>query len=118
MAKIYGHRWVSSYGEEDDGTWLSALAQLTPAHLAYGLQQCLEAGEEWPPSLPAFRNMCLDINPDTVEREVARIVGAWDWNRMTRDQQAAAVRRHSSQATTRLTQERIECDAPLLPRMP
>lgn len=103
MSKIYGHRWVSSYGEEDDGTWLSGLADLTPDHLAAGLRSCLHSGEEWPPTLPAFRNRCLGITSDAIEQQVAKIVGAWDWDRMTARDQQAAVRRHTEKAVQRLS---------------
>ena len=64
MASMYGHRWTSNYGIEDDGTWRKGLAGLTPAQIGAGLVKCLErnpAGgeEDWPPTLNEFRAMCL-----------------------------------------------------------
>lgn len=64
MAYMYGHRWTSNYGPEDDGTWRKGLAGLTPAQIGAGLVKCLErrpgAGEEdWPPTLNEFRDLCL-----------------------------------------------------------
>ena len=61
---MYGHRWTSNYGSEDDGTWRKGLAGLTPAQIGAGLVKCLErrptSGEEdWPPTLNEFRDMCL-----------------------------------------------------------
>ena len=61
MARIYGHKWVSGFGESDDGTWLTGLKELTPQQLADGLHRCIEGGEEWPPSLPQFRSLCLGL---------------------------------------------------------
>lgn len=58
MANLYGHRWVSGYGEADDGTWLRGLRGLTPMQLANGLNACCESGDAWPPSLPVFRALC------------------------------------------------------------
>ncbi len=60
---MYGHRWKSNYGIEDDGTWRKGLAGLSPEQIGHGLVKCLErkpaAGEEdWPPTLAEFRAMC------------------------------------------------------------
>lgn len=70
MAKMYGHRWVSSYGETDDGTWRTGLHGLTPIQIGTGITKCLErrprdGSEDWPPTLNEFRAMCLPevINP-------------------------------------------------------
>lgn len=59
MTRIYGHKW-SSIAESDDGTWLAGLQDLTPEQIAIGLGNLLQAGTEWPPSLPEFRDYCLD----------------------------------------------------------
>ncbi len=59
MAKIYGHKWVSSYGEMDDGTWLTGLGDVTPEQVGAGLEKCRTSAEPWPPTLPEFRAMCL-----------------------------------------------------------
>lgn len=61
MVRIYGHRWRSSFGDADDGTWLTGLKHLTPEQLATGLSDCIVKGGEWPPSLPEFRSMCLQL---------------------------------------------------------
>lgn len=59
MTAIYGHRWVSSYGADDDGdTWLRGLQGVTGAEIAAGLETCCSRGEAWPPSLPEFRALC------------------------------------------------------------
>ena len=61
---MYGHRWTSNYGIEDDGTWRKGLAGLTTAQIGVGLVKCLErkpknGEEDWPPTLNEFRAMCL-----------------------------------------------------------
>ena len=60
MAKIYGHKWTSSYGESDDGTWLAGLYDVTIDQVRYGLERLRVDGERiWPPTLPEFRLLCL-----------------------------------------------------------
>lgn len=59
MAMIYGHKWVSSYGEADDGTWLSGLHDVTTEQVGAGLEKCRTSTDPWPPTLPQFRAMCL-----------------------------------------------------------
>ena len=59
LAAMYGHRWTSSYGIEDSGTWSAVLAGLTPEQVGRGLRRVADSGEEWPPSAPQFRALCL-----------------------------------------------------------
>ena len=59
MTMIYGHKWTS-ISECDDGTWLSGLADITPEQIGHGLSRLLTESSDWPPSLPEFRNLCLD----------------------------------------------------------
>jgi hypothetical protein len=65
MAAIYGHRWVSSYGENPAGlggdTWAAGLSDLPGVALARGIEACIAAADPWPPTLPEFRSMCLGI---------------------------------------------------------
>ena len=66
MASMYGHRWLSAYGERDeDGTWRRVLSGLVGEQIAKGLRGCIESGSEWPPSAPEFRRMCLGLRVDT-----------------------------------------------------
>lgn len=59
MQDIYGHKWISAFGESDiDGTWSIALGDLTPEELGRGLRACVERDDPWPPSLPEFRRLC------------------------------------------------------------
>jgi len=96
MAMIYGHKWVSGYGESDDGTWLRGLQDLTPGALAKGLEACLHRLDIWPPTLPEFRLLCLglpDITTtignvmnnfsDPVANLIRAQIGSWDLQRMS-----------------------------------
>lgn len=70
MARMYGHRWTSNYGVEDDGTWRKGLAGLTPEQIGAGLVKCLvrkpaPGEEDWPPTLNEFRARC---NPDKTKK--------------------------------------------------
>lgn len=61
MTRLYGHRWTSSFGESDDGTWLACLQGLYPFELARGIRYLIRAGAAWPPTGPEFRDQCLGI---------------------------------------------------------
>ncbi len=106
MAAIYGHRWVSAYGETDTtGTWGAGLQGLTDRHIADGLNACLHSGEEWPPSLPKFRNMCLGLtdkdsimekivardSSDPIAKGIMQRIGSFDMQRMTHKELAKRV---------------------------
>ena len=106
MAKIYGHKWTSSYGESDDGTWLSALRCVTTEKVKHGLELCLARNDPWPPSLPEFIQMCLDI-PDietvtsqilsgrptgTLSAMIAKQIGSWDLRNSTASELRKRVR--------------------------
>jgi hypothetical protein len=71
MVAIYGHRWTSAYGErcDDDAgaltlagdTWQRGLTGVSEQAIAAGLQGCLMSADPWPPTLPAFRALCLQV---------------------------------------------------------
>ena len=58
MQRVYGAKWASQYGDTDDGTWTTALAEFSEAEVFAGIQACIDSGDEWPPSLPQFRALC------------------------------------------------------------
>lgn len=66
MARIYGYKWSSQYGVEDDGTWSVGLRDLTEDEVFNGLEACMKATGEWPPALPEFRRLC---RPERRENE-------------------------------------------------
>ncbi len=65
MSGLYGHRWVSAFGDDPRGIggreWALTLAGLNRAQIDEGLAACRLAGEDWPPSAPAFRARCFGI---------------------------------------------------------
>jgi hypothetical protein len=65
MTEIYGHRWTSAYGDDcaqgAGETWAKGLAGISAKQLAHGLSTALASADPWPPTLPAFRSMCLGI---------------------------------------------------------
>ncbi len=66
MVRIYGHRWSSSYGECDDGTWFKGLYDVSPEQIGVGLEKCRTSGDEWPPTLPIFLDRCLPRKVEAV----------------------------------------------------
>ncbi|MEE9118192.1 MAG: hypothetical protein V3U02_06330, partial [Calditrichia bacterium] len=87
MTQIYGHKWLSSYGEDDaDNTWLTGLEDLPVEMVREGLERCLSRPDTWPPTLPEFRQLCIGVPDmmvvvnkaitgkanDDVSREIAR----------------------------------------------
>ena len=61
MTRLYGHRWITNYGQADDGTWLRVLQNLDPQHIGRGVEKCLDNHRDWPPTLPQFRDLCKGI---------------------------------------------------------
>jgi hypothetical protein len=65
MGAIYGHRWVSAYGDDPCGVagmaWTGALDAMSRAQIDTGLRACVDGIDGWPPSLPEFRALCLGI---------------------------------------------------------
>jgi len=59
MGAIYGHKWISSYGESDtDGTWLTVLGDLQPMQIKTGCERTVTVHRAWPPTLIEFRDLC------------------------------------------------------------
>lgn len=65
MTLIYGHAWVSRYGDsiESPGgaVWSRALAELSPEQIKAGIEACEQSANEWPPSVPKFKALSLGI---------------------------------------------------------
>lgn len=73
MSQIYGHKWTSNYGDKDgDNTWLSGLQDIPETMILAGLSKCLSRQDPWPPSLPEFRQMCL--NMPSLEQVVQEVI--------------------------------------------
>ena len=66
LAEIYGHRWVSQYGDSHGAmdTWQRGLRDLTRDEISAGLRALLTRDDAWPPSLPEFLQLCRKPIPD------------------------------------------------------
>lgn len=58
MTEIFGHKWVSQYGDEPLDTWAKRLGAFAPEQIAVGVNACANSNLQWPPSLPDFCGMC------------------------------------------------------------
>lgn len=67
MGSIFGHKWTSSMGDNPLGSagrvWATTLAGMDRSQIDAGLAACRSGSDEWPPTLPAFKAMCLQIPP-------------------------------------------------------
>src|SRR5690606_36770232 len=63
MTEMYGNRWTGSVGvsagQEHAGA--TVLGGVNGAQIANGLGQLVERADDWPPSAPEFRAMCLHV---------------------------------------------------------
>ena len=46
----------------DDGTWLDGLRGISPQQVIAGLVRLVNEGFDWPPTLPEFKKLCLQID--------------------------------------------------------
>ena len=44
-----------------DGIWAAGLMDVPWLRIQHGFDQLINKGYKWPPSLPEFRDLCLDI---------------------------------------------------------
>ncbi len=61
MGEIYGHLWVSQYGNGGGTgweTWCTALEGMTADQIKTGVQRLMVEMPKFPPSLPEFLRMC------------------------------------------------------------
>lgn len=65
MLAAFGHRWESAQGRHPDGVaagvWTAGLVGITEREVASACHRMLTQGDGWPPSLPEFRAMCLQV---------------------------------------------------------
>lgn len=68
MSSMFGHKWTSSYGAEvdPDRVWLATLDGVSADQIKTGLSRLRERGDEWPPSAPEFRKLCLATELDNM----------------------------------------------------
>ena len=77
MADMYGHKFVSQYGEIAPDTWVKCLKGITGQQIAKGLNTCITDCPIWPPTAPQFRFMCLGIAVDSKGQEIAHAAGMY-----------------------------------------
>jgi len=112
MSRIYGHLWLTNFGESDDGTWLEGLRGLTTANLGVGLRQTINSGGQFPPSLPEFRDLCLGISDDDVEEYaellIKKSMGSFEYQRLTVDKHDRLIKKFTSSARQAIINKQID----------
>lgn len=81
MARFFGYRWLNSYGDSDNGTWLAGLCDVTPDQILRGIDVVRLSGKEWPPTLPEFRKMCV-TPPVEPPKYYQRLGQKQDWDKV------------------------------------
>lgn len=65
LAGLYGVRFTGPFGSDPYGPsaalWRASLGDLSDEALRHGLEACVAAGEDWPPTAPAYRALCLSV---------------------------------------------------------
>ena len=77
LGDMYGHKLVSQYGETPPDAWVKCLKGISGQQIADGLNACIATYAEWPPTAPAFRNLCLGIPMDQDGKEIAHRAGIY-----------------------------------------
>jgi len=111
MTRLYGHKFVSNFGTSDDGTWLMALTGLKRNDLSRGLTALMKRADDWPPSVPMFKRMCLGITNKHIEEkalELARGRNGYDFDRLSEKEAYHRCRHKLDQATEEIMDEFLE----------
>jgi len=61
MTEMYGHLWVSAYGDVPSELWAKAVARLSNDQIKMGLEACLYRDDNYPPNLPTFLKLCKPV---------------------------------------------------------
>jgi len=81
MTGMFGEVWTRQFGVVDDGdVWLHGLRGLDADAIAHGVEVVMSSGLRYPPSLPAFRRMCLGV--PSIERARALLFDGSDFSRL------------------------------------
>ena len=79
MTEVYGHRWMSAWGESSnpDGsltsaavTWAQGLSRFTLDEIRQGFEKLVKNENEWPPTLPEFMALCREKSAAPYHRMV------------------------------------------------
>ncbi len=96
MALMYGHKFVSLYGDADvqveaEKEWGRHLSGYSLEEIKHGLDQCVDLHPSWPPTIGEFKTLCkvgstnwateepvlaLDnpSKPETVEKSLSKMM--------------------------------------------
>ena len=66
LSELYGHKFISQYGDEPSQVWARALENVGFENIKRGIERLPERKDEWPPTAIEFFNLCRDvtISPD------------------------------------------------------
>ena len=66
LSELYGHKFISQYGDEPSQVWARALENVGLANIKRGIERLPERKDEWPPTAIEFFNLCREvtISPD------------------------------------------------------
>lgn len=66
MTGIYGHTWTSTYNDEAMKIWGATFTRrgLTREDLRYGISKAINQGNQFPPNLPEFLELCKMTEAD------------------------------------------------------
>lgn len=78
MQHLFGHKWMSAYGDamgvseltSSAKHWYYDLREFTPAQVAQGLMRVEQLAPEWPPSPMEFKKLCMGV--PTIEEVIDR----------------------------------------------
>jgi len=84
MSSMFGHKWTSAYGDDvdPDRVWQACLADVSPERIRHGMSKLGRSGRDWPPAVPEFRNICLNLEDASETDWEHRRVEAADRARM------------------------------------
>lgn len=73
MADKFPNRWLNAVGDYSlqsiaVDSWRQTLRGIRPHMIAAGLRALDSSGEQWPPSAPAFRQLCIDAEVPSVDQ--------------------------------------------------
>jgi len=64
MTRIFGHSWTAKYGDQDDGVWAAAVADLSADQIKRGLRLTLtDWRDSFPPTPGQFRELAMRVEP-------------------------------------------------------
>ena len=72
LTQAFGHKFLSNFGDRDNGVWFEALKNLTKVEVSQGFDNLLktitpeerEKKQAWPPNVKEFYLYCLDAFKD------------------------------------------------------